>query len=337
VVDTVTMYDCINQKFVDIVESCGGEVFALNNNPSGHQRFLYGKSFKRFLQGRHYDVVHIHSGSTLNLEKLSRIARAVYPSAKIIVHSHCAAPHIGAKQKFIRRMGSLGMVHSVDDFFACSQPAGLSRFDPEIIPSFQVINNGIDSKAYAFDPASRAAVRKSYGIDSETVVVGNVGRLAYEKNQSLLLHVFKVFHSTHPESVLLLVGDGPERENLKRLAVELDLENYVIFAGTTNDVPAYLSAMDVFVFPSIFEGFGMAPLEAIAAGLPVVMSTTAVQAEFPGDVCACSLNATNIEWSKAIESMLPDSKMQRGSQIGIGRFESSWSGISLNDMYAAAI
>jgi glycosyltransferase involved in cell wall biosynthesis len=227
------------------------------------------------------------------------------------------------------------MVHSVDDFFACSQPAGLSRFDPEIIPSFQVINNGIDSKAYAFDPASRAAVRKSYGIDSETVVVGNVGRLAYEKNQSLLLHVFKVFHSTHPESVLLLVGDGPERENLKRLAVELDLENYVIFAGTTNDVPAYLSAMDVFVFPSIFEGFGMAPLEAIAAGLPVVMSNEVIREEFPGNVQSCDISSPANEWSNVIEQALLGATERRMAAINLGTFESSWTGNVLNQIYIA--
>lgn len=105
-----------------------------------------------------------------------------------------------------------------------------------------------------------------------TFVIGNIGRLCYQKNQRFLLNVFSDVYQNMPESRLLLVGDGDDRKELELYAESLGLLDSVIIYGTSNHVEELLCAMDVFAFPSLFEGLGIAMIEAQASGLPVICS-----------------------------------------------------------------
>ncbi|WP_067451882.1 glycosyltransferase [Actinomadura macra] len=128
-----------------------------------------------------------------------------------------------------------------------------------------VIPNGIDAAAFAFDPARRAATRRRLGIGPAEFVVGGVGRLVPTKRFDLLIEAAARLDGPR----LLLVGAGPERDALGRLAGRLGVSDRVIFAGGTDDVAGALSAMDVLAAPSVQETFGLGVLEALAAGLPV--------------------------------------------------------------------
>ncbi|MFD0684268.1 glycosyltransferase [Actinomadura fibrosa] len=140
-----------------------------------------------------------------------------------------------------------------------------------------VIPNGIDAAAFAFDPARRAAARLRYGIGRDERIAGAVGRLVPTKRFDLLVEAVAGLAGMR----LLLVGDGPARVPLERLARDLGAADRVIFAGATDDVPGVLAAMDVFAAPSTQETFGLGVLEALAAGLPVLYTTCPALDDLP--------------------------------------------------------
>jgi glycosyltransferase involved in cell wall biosynthesis len=133
----------------------------------------------------------------------------------------------------------------------------------------EVIPNGIDAAELRYDPAARQAVRARLGIPADAPVVGAVGRLVPTKRFDVLVRAM----AGVPDATLLLVGDGPERASLATLAGELGLGARVVLAGAAPHAGELLSAMDVFAAPSTQETFGLAVLEALAAGLPALYAT----------------------------------------------------------------
>jgi glycosyltransferase involved in cell wall biosynthesis len=139
----------------------------------------------------------------------------------------------------------------------------------------EVIPNGIEADRYRFDPVRRARVRTELGIAPGRFVVGSVGRLVPGKRADLMLHAVR----GQPGTTALVVGAGPQRRTLTALARELDV--HAVFTGEAGDVPGLLSAMDVLVAPSPEETFGLAVIEALAAGLPVLYVTCPALDELP--------------------------------------------------------
>ncbi len=132
----------------------------------------------------------------------------------------------------------------------------------------RVLPNGLDFERYASDPTAGKLLRKVFGIPEDNFVIGSVGRLHAPKRYDRLMEAAAPL--LKDGTTLLLVGDGPEKPRLERLARESGIAGRVVFAGERNDVPYMLSAMDLFVSPSEEETFGLAILEAAAAGLRVV-------------------------------------------------------------------
>ena len=126
---------------------------------------------------------------------------------------------------------------------------------------------------FAPSAAARAAVRAELGLAESTFVAGHVGRFTEQKNHAFLLEIFAALHARRPDSALLLAGDGPLRPKMAEAARRLGLESAVRFLGPRQDVPALLSAMDCFIFPSHHEGLPVTLVEAQAAGLPVAASS----------------------------------------------------------------
>lgn len=140
----------------------------------------------------------------------------------------------------------------------------------------RIIPNGIDAKAIAegVKKVDRRAKRRSLGVAEDAVVIGNVGRLAEQKGQAFLIRAFAKILAREPKAHLVIVGWGPLEDELRALAKELLVSHRVLFAGKRLDVGELLATFDVFAFSSVHEGQGIAILEAMAAGVPVV--TTAV-------------------------------------------------------------
>lgn len=135
--------------------------------------------------------------------------------------------------------------------------------------NFTVIPTGIDLEAY--QTASGEKIRRKRHWEKEIVMI-SVGRLAAEKNWPLLLYATAIVVKEHPHFRLVLIGDGPERKSLESLAKELGIRKHVTFTGSLrfSEIPSYMKAANLFGFASITETQGLATLEAMAAGLPVV-------------------------------------------------------------------
>ncbi|MFI0895097.1 glycosyltransferase [Streptomyces sp. NPDC020983] len=145
-----------------------------------------------------------------------------------------------------------------------------------------VVPNGIDPERFRFDPAVRAAVRRSLGLDRADYVVAGVGRLVPGKRFELLVRAV----AANPGTYLLLAGTGPERDRVLRTAVETGAADRVRIVGDPRDgggpgVPGVLAAADLFVSPSAEEAFGLAAVEALAAGLPVLYAACPAIEDLP--------------------------------------------------------
>ena len=135
----------------------------------------------------------------------------------------------------------------------------------------EVLPDGIDCSRFAFNTGVRDEVRKAYGLEGK-FVVGHVGHFNPAKNHRKILSVFNKVCLRRSDAILLLVGEGELEHDVRQFTKELGLEKHVIFAGAHKDVERYYQAMDVFLFPSRYEGFGMAMIEAQTGGLSCVAS-----------------------------------------------------------------
>lgn len=271
-IDCLTAYEWRNESYRQIVEGHGGAAYELGLPfQPGKCRMNIADPFRNFLQNHTYDVVHIHSGSISALAVMAFVADTAGVK-KVIVHSHATGDNDNLKHKVLRFMASLSMRKHVSVYCACSKEAAVWKFMPLYARQAHIIKNGIDTSRFSFNPAKRNEYRKKLGITEACFVVGHVGRFSYEKNQAFLIHVFKNLTEKVTDSKLLLVGEGEDREKIEKQIQKLKLTDKVILTGNVRNVQDFLQVMDVFVFPSRFEGFGIVALEAQAAGLPVIAS-----------------------------------------------------------------
>lgn len=227
------------------------------------------RRFRRLLRQRQYDVVHLNLYQGLSLY-YARIARQEGIPVRI-AHSHNAALRKSSTRGLkllLHRMGRRCFTKDATALWACSEAAADFLFHGAG-QKISFVPNGIDTHRFEFDPAVRQALRRKLGL-THCLVLGNVGRLCTQKNQAFLLEVFAQLVQLHPESRLLLVGDGEDRAKLEHRAGELGIGSRVIFYGHSQQVEQLLWAMDVFALPSLFEGLPLAAVEAQAAGLPVL-------------------------------------------------------------------
>ena len=141
-------------------------------------------------------------------------------------------------------------------FFACTKHAGEWLFGKKIIErkELNVINNAIDLKKFEFNEKIREDLRKEFGIKKDTIVIGHIGRFMKQKNHDFLIDVFNELIKKDENSILILIGQGPLLNDMKQKVRDLKIEDKVKFIGQVTDVEKYYNIMDVFLFPSIYEG-----------------------------------------------------------------------------------
>ena len=280
-IDLLSPYYCDNESIVRKVNERGGTVFTLNCRfAPGRVRATEIGPIRDFLRSHQYDVIHIHSSSSSMLAIYALLAhQAGIPL--IIVHSHCTGRY-NWKHVMIKAATALILRRCPDEYCACSQEAGEWRFPVDICRKrLIVINNGIDISRFRYDENTRRKVRAELGIDDNTVLIGSVGRLTYQKNQAFLIDILEDIRSRDQyadEYKLILVGEGEDRHILESKAENAGLEQDVIFTGAVDDVAPYLQAMDVAAMPSRYEGLAIAAIEAQAAGLEIIVSDAIPQA-----------------------------------------------------------
>ena len=241
---------------------------------SGSQRKLgrNHKMFRQLLKERQYDVVHLNIFQGLSLYYAYLAKKA---GVKVrIAHGHNSALRRSRTRWLklaLHNMAKSLLAENATDYWACSRLAAEFMFTPKDLRKYEFIPNGIDVEKFRFNNEVRKQIRKDLGIEDK-LVIGNVGRLCYQKNQEYLLEVFAKLQTQRPDSVLLLVGEGELKAELQQKAEKLGISDRVIFYGVTDKVEELLCAMDIFAFPSRFEGLGIVVVEAQASGLLVICS-----------------------------------------------------------------
>lgn len=270
--------DSYEQEVVD-----GGSQIFVIPKPNFATFGSYKKAVRDFFskRGGDYDIVHCH-----DIVVGKYIGRAAKKSGcKFILHAH-STKFSEKKIKSIRnRLLFIGAKKSADYFLGCSYIAGKAMFGKKIADGgkYSVLLNGINFDKFIFDTTKREAIRELYNIQRDSFVLGCTGRLSYAKNCSFSLTVFNEYHKTNNNSYLFFVGDGDERSRIIELAEKMGIAKYVIITGTQSNVGAYLSAMDFYLFPSLFEGLGLALVEAQVNGLNCISSINV-----PEEACVCN-------------------------------------------------
>lgn len=240
----------------------------------------YSKSLDEFFS-KHcdYKVIHYHSSSK-NFLVMKKAKKYGIPVR--IAHSHSIDFQTNNYlKKVLGNIFKIFLVKNSTDFFACSENAGKWLFGENITKTekFHIVHNAVDIEKFKYNEEKRNQIRKQLGIANDTIVYGHVGRLNPEKNHKFLIGLFKLINEEQENSKLLLLGTGKLENELKAKVNELDLSDKVIFAGFVDNVNEYMSAMDVFIFPSTFEGLGLVLIEAQANGLKCYASKNAVPNE----------------------------------------------------------
>ena len=277
----------------------------------GTYRKLHNRELDEFFRDHRYDIVHTHMDA-IGEEALK--AAKKHGIKALIAHSHNTDQldnpkglkdhlhkcYLIYEKHLLRRYAGY--------FVACSPEAGKWLFGEKICKGdrYLLLNNSIDSSAYAYDEETRNAVRKELGLEGRKVII-HVGQFRTQKNHGMVIDVFNELHKRDDSFRLVLVGTGEEQDNIRSKVEELGLREDVLFLGNRNDIPGLLTAADIFLFPSLYEGLPIALLEAQAADLICVVSDTISEVSVLTEkVKSLSLGTNPSVWADVTEDMMKE-------------------------------
>ena len=251
------------KSVVEKVENSGCRVVSIPYRKKNIVKYFF--ALYRYILKEKIDVVHVHGSSAIMSVEL--VAARLAGCKVRIAHSHNTTCENQKADKILRPVFNRNYTTA----FACGQDAGRWMFGKR---KFTIIPNGRNLKKYEYDTKKRTEYRNKLGIPSDALVIGHVGRFNRQKNHEYLLRVFSEFYKKNRNSYLVLVGTGEKVGEIKNLVKELELENNVIFTGVIENVSDYLSAFDIMLLPSLYEGLPLVVIEWQIAGLPCVVSDT---------------------------------------------------------------
>lgn len=263
-------------------------IYRIPKMGNGIIKFIYNCWF--IMKTQRYDVVN----SLVDFGGVFVSLAGIFSKTKVVVcHSH--------SNKWVRVNEHFQFIfHFLFRALPCelvadTREAGYTLFGKGRKP-ITIIKNGIDTQRFRYNEEIRKQIRKELDIEDK-IVVGNISRLAVQKNHIKQLEIFKEYHKKKPNSILLLIGDGELKETISNYISSMDLRASVMLLGHREDIDVLLQAMDIFLFPSLYEGLGIALINAQCTGLPCIASTgVPLEADLTGLVKYISLHAPITEW-----------------------------------------
>jgi len=281
------------------IKELGGNIYSVVSRRQGilKNRRQLMEFFKKHPE---YNIVHMHVSSLSYITPL-KIATMGNVSTRVI-HSHSSKHERGSIHKLLHMINQRKIKKYATNYFACSNVAAKWLYGDRLYNELDIhlINNSIDAQKFSFNEEVRNIVRKKLNIE-DNFVIGHVGRFTDAKNHIFLIDIFKEIHNIYPNSVLMLVGRGELENEIKNRVIKLGLEDSVMFMGVRSDIPELLQAMDVFLFPSLYEGLPVTLVEAQAAGLKCYVSDAVTQdVDITGLVQFISLQQSSKYWASKI-------------------------------------
>lgn len=256
------------QAYYQEILDMGGRIYHFPAFNGKNMFYLKRKWMRFFVKHTEYKILHSHVRSYASLY----IPIAKKYGLKTIIHSHSTSNGKGIAS-IIKKILQFPLRYQADYLIACSNGAGQWLYGTRACKNnnFMFIPNAINTEKYFFSEQISTSYRKKMNLENR-FVIGHVGRFHEAKNHMFLLDVFAEVYKKRSDAVLLLIGDGDLRERIMDKVHSLKLGNHVILAGSRDDVPQLMQAMDLFVLPSLWEGLPVTVVEAQAAGLPCLIS-----------------------------------------------------------------
>lgn len=285
-------------------------------------RIKYGNVWGYYYQLLHliltnkYTVVHIHKNSAANIIPFLACKRA---GVKIIIaHAHNTRPSRGKVTGILHYINRPILNVVCNEKMACSNLAALWMFGKRVVGKKKVkyIKNGIEMERFAYHAETRMMIREKLGLLEDTFVIGNVGRMTRQKNQSFLVDILSEVKKEYKNTKLLICGEGDLENEILHRAEELHVEDSLIMPGRCNNINEMLQAMDVYVMPSLYEGLTVAAVEAQCAGLPTLISDMMSEETVLLKTCKIlSLKASAREWAEHVLEYKDVKREYTGNEI----------------------
>lgn len=246
------------------IKELGGRIYYTSEFP---RHFIRNRRevIKFFSEHKEYNIIHVHGNALIYMTAL-KIAKKHGIQCRIM-HSH-NTDTMRPAFRILHNFNKSRIRKYATDYFACSDAAGKWMFPDD---NYIVRMNGIDIKKFQLSESEKQLIRVELGVENK-FVVGNIARFLPAKNHTFILDVFKELHKRNPDSVLILVGSGPEKEKIQEKVSLYNLTDCVRFLGVRKDVNKIFHAFDVFLFPSVHEGLPVVLVECQASGTPAVIS-----------------------------------------------------------------
>lgn len=312
------------------IQSLGGRIFHVSRLVPWSKS--YRTELKKFFREHpKYKIVHVHQ------DCLSSVALQCAQECGIpirIAHSHNSNQDKNWKYP-IKRYYMKKIPDYATELFACSKLAGDWMFLGEY---FDILYNAIDINEYKYSPVIANKLRQEFHLEN-CIVVGHVGRFNPQKNHSFLIDIFSECVQRNSNTKLLLVGDGEGRQKIQDKVRDLGIQDKVIFTGIRSDVNELLQAMDVFVFPSLYEGLPVTMVEAQAAGLPCVISDHISKECIvtSGLVTGKSLNESPERWAEYVLQQSRRSRENHIEEIRTAGYDISTAAKQLESFYLQSV
>ncbi len=242
----------------------GYKVIPFNRNPGIDLSLI--RYIRHYIISHKVDILHCHQYTPY----IYGLFASIFTSTKIIFTEH---GRFFPDQRKIKRVFLNPLLNLFTDYITAISSAtrdALVEFENFPPQKIKIIYNGIDHFKYI--TPNNSSVKQSLGINQKGYVLGTVARLDPIKNHRLMIKALESVRQAFPETFLIIVGDGPERENLESFASKLGLSSYVIFTGFREDIHNYMKIIDVFLLTSFSEGTAMTLLEAMASSLPCIVT-----------------------------------------------------------------
>lgn len=260
-----------------------------------HYRYM-----KKFVKKNDYDWVHIHANSLIYT-----LPFKLFSSSNVLLHSH-SSYSTNMVVKKIHNINKKKYLKSIEVSIACSDAAGEWMFGNN---QFEIIYNGIETERFKYNFEARKKTRKKLQVMESEVLIGTIGRLSEVKNFGFAIDLIKKLNlNSETNYKLFIVGDGELREELQTNIDEQNLNNTVMLLGNRDDVPDLLSAFDIYIQPSWFEGFPFTVIEAQMSNLPTILSDNITEeSRIIKDVRFVSLSDRK-KWLETIEKYSKNNK-----------------------------
>ncbi|MFB9057608.1 glycosyltransferase family 1 protein [Mariniflexile ostreae] len=323
------------------IEQLGGVIYRLPEiNPIFPQN--YYNALREFFKTHHtYKIVHSHL-NTFSCFPLKVAEEFNIPVR--IAHAHIAMDPINikttlkSKANFIEAIKKIIKIqvkkkihkHSTHRF-ACGIKAGKWLFGEQM--PFKVMNNAINAKTFVYNPSLSEQLKKEFQIDNQTVL-GHIGRFTHQKNHEYLIRIFAEVLKINKNFILILIGDGHLDDQIKRLTEKLEVSNQVKFLGLRTNIPELLQLIDIFVFPSFYEGLPVTLIEAQAAGVKILASDTITkEVQLTDDIHYLSIDLKPQYWANTVVSLVPFEKKNNLKQITDGNYDITENALNIENFY----